>query len=98
MLSIETKKINISEELMKKVNMICKFANAKADFSNGSIRNIKGTNIAYVEPHQLKIKGVTYLIFEETNRVFVNNLYTEISMSDLEKCIKKTHVSKHKAN
>ena len=88
MLSIETKKVDISEELKKKLDMICKFANAKAEFLNGSIRNIKGTNVAYVEPHQVKIKGVTYLIFEETNRVFINNLFTEISMSDLENHIK----------
>lgn len=51
MLTIETKELNISEELKKKVDMICKFAYAKPTYKNGNIRNIKGTNIAYVKPH-----------------------------------------------
>ena len=46
MLTIETKELNISEELRKKVDMICKFAYVKPTYKNGNIRNIKGTNIA----------------------------------------------------
>ena len=47
MVTIEAKELNISEELRKKVNMICKFAYVKPTYKNGNIRNIKGTNIAY---------------------------------------------------
>ena len=50
MLTIETKELNISEALRNKVDMICKFAYAKPTYINGNIRNIKGTNIAYVKP------------------------------------------------
>ena len=50
MLTIETKELNISEALRNKVDMICKFAYVKPTYKNGNIRNIKGTNIAYVKP------------------------------------------------
>ena len=52
MITIETKEIIISEELKRKVEMICRFTNTKPVMKNGSIRSLKGTNIAYVEPHQ----------------------------------------------
>ena len=54
--------------------MICKFCNTKLTFFNGSIRNIKGTNIAYLEPHQILITNITYLLFEEYDYVFIENL------------------------
>ena len=41
MLTIETKELNISDELRKKVDMICKFACAKTTFKNGNIRILK---------------------------------------------------------
>ena len=41
MLTIETKELNISDELRKKVDMICKFACAKPTFKNGNIRILK---------------------------------------------------------
>ena len=67
MLTIETKKLKISDELKRKVEMICKFANVKYTFENGNIINIKETNIAYVKPHVLKIKNNEYLIFPLIN-------------------------------
>ena len=48
MLTIETKELNISEELRKKIDMICKFAYAKPIYINGNIRNIKGTKFGMV--------------------------------------------------
>ena len=48
-LTIETKELEISENLLKKVEMVCKFACVKSSITNGNIKNIKGTNIAYVK-------------------------------------------------
>ena len=73
MLTIETKELIISEKLKERVEMICRFANTKAEFTNGSIRSIKGTNIAYVEPHQAKINGINYFLIDESDKVFVAN-------------------------
>ena len=56
-MTIETKKLVISEELKRKVEMICKFAYAECSFTNVYIINLKNTNIAYIKPHILKVKG-----------------------------------------
>ena len=51
MLTIETKELVISEELKKKVNMICKFACVNNySFKNDNIVHLRNTNIAYVKP------------------------------------------------
>ena len=50
----------ISEELRKKVDMIYKFSCVKYQITNGSIINIKSTNIAYVKPHILKVNSNDY--------------------------------------
>ncbi len=89
MLQVETKEIKISEELKRKIEMICRFTNTKPTIKNGSIRNIKGTNIAYVEPHQIIIKDNMYLIYDESDIVFINNLYNSIYLKDLENYIKQ---------
>lgn len=64
-MTIETKELVISEELKRKVEMICRFAYVDYEFINGNIKSIKNTNIAYVKPHILKVKNNDYLIFEE---------------------------------
>ena len=58
MLTIETKELNISEELKKKVDMICKFACVKPTITHGNIKNINGTNIVYVMPHVITINKI----------------------------------------
>ena len=89
MLAIETKEIIISEELKRKVEMVCRFTNKKANIHNGSIRSIKKTNVAYVEPHRIVIDDITYLMFDESDYVFINDLYTKILFKDLEDYISK---------
>ena len=93
MLTIETKELIISEELKGKVEMICKFAGAKVNYKNGSVRSIKGTNIAYAEPHQIIINGINYFIFDESDKVFVANLDTKITLNELENHIKTHKIS-----
>ena len=89
MLQIETKEIEISEELQRKIEIIGRFTNTKPIIKNGSIRNIKGTNIAYVEPHQILIEDNMYLIYDESDIVSINNLYNSIYLKDLENYIKQ---------
>lgn len=58
MLTIEIKELVISEELKKKVNMICKFACVNNySFKNDNIVHLRNTNIAYVKPPYIKSKG-----------------------------------------
>ena len=44
MLTIETKELEISKDLLKKVEMICKFACVKPAITNGNIKNINSDN------------------------------------------------------
>lgn len=89
MLTIETKELKISEEIKRKVEMICRFSNVKYEFLNGNIKSIKNTNIAYVKPHVLKVNNNDYLIFEDYDYVFINGYNKKIKFKDLEEYIKK---------
>ena len=51
MLTIETKELEISKELKKKIEMMCKFACVKYELINGDIISINNTNLAFVKPH-----------------------------------------------
>lgn len=88
MLTIETKELEISEKLKRKVEMVCRFTNTKPIYQKGSIKSIKETNIAYVRPHVITIKNNKYLMFEETDYVFVNGYEKKIMFKDLENYIK----------
>ena len=82
-MTIETKELVISEELKRKVEMICRFAYVDYEFINGNIKSIKNTNIAYVKPHILKVKNNDYLIFEEYDEVFINGYKDKIKFKEL---------------
>ena len=85
---IETKQLIISEKLKRKVELICRFANVDYTLTNGNIKNIKNTNIAYVKPHILRVKETDYLIFEECDDIFINGYQNKIKFKDLEDYIK----------
>ena len=87
-MTIETKELVISEELKRKVEMICKFAYVDYSITNGNVKSIKNTNIAYVKPHILTIDNNDYLIFEEFNHVFINRYENKILFKDLEEYVK----------
>ena len=78
-MTIETKELVISEELKKKVDMICRFACVKYELINGSIISLKNTNIAYVKPHILKVNDTDYLLFDECDDIFING-YNGVSI------------------
>lgn len=82
MFEIETKNLKISEELNRKIDMICRFACVKYEFIPGNIKSIKNTNIAYANPHILKVKENDYLILEETEEVFINGYNEKIKLKD----------------
>lgn len=80
MFEIETKELKISDELNRKIEMICWFACVKYDFIPGNIKSIKNTNIACAKPHILKAKGNDYLILEECEEVFINGYNEKIKL------------------
>ena len=90
MFEIETKNLKISDELNRKIDMICRFACVKYEFIPSNIKSIKNTNIAYVKPHILKVKGNDYLILEEYAK-FIIGLSIDYK-KELKKMFKETFV------
>ena len=88
MFEIETKNLKINKELNRKIDMICRFACVKYEFIPGNIKSIKNTNIVYVKPHILKVKDNDYLIFENSESVFINGYNNKIKFKDLEQYLK----------
>ena len=87
-MTIETKELVISEELKRKVEMICRFAYVEYSITNGNIKSLKNTNIAYVKPHIIKINNIDYLMFDECDDIFVNGYDEKIKFKDFETYIK----------
>ncbi len=88
-MTIETKELVLSEELRKKIDMICRFACVKYELINGDIISIKNTNIAYVKPHILKVNSDNYLLFDECDDIFINGYKKKIKFKDLEEYLKE---------
>ena len=84
------RKIIILWGLEKKINNLLNFNNIKAKLENGNIISLSNTNIAYIEPQSLEIKGITYLFFNECEDVYMNDLSRSIPLKELEHFIKCT--------
>ncbi len=83
------KKIPIEESLKKKIEFIREFCGTKPTIKNGSIRSIEHTNINYIEPHQIFIKGKLYLAFNYSTEIYIKNLGECIPIKELENYIKE---------
>ena len=53
-----------------------------------NIRKIDRTNLTYVEPHRIIINDITFLAFNYSNEIFIENLSNNIKLSDLENYLK----------
>ncbi len=89
MVTITKKELEIDNELKNKIEFICSFCNTTPTIINGNIRKVNKTNLNYIEPHRIIIKGVTFLVFNYSNEIFIENLSNRIKLSDLETFIKQ---------
>ncbi len=89
MVNITKEKLEIDSELKKRIEFICSFCNTTPTIINGNIRKINKTNLNYIEPHRIIIKGITFLVFNYSNEIFIENLSKSIKLSDLETYIKQ---------
>jgi len=87
-INIISKELPIENELKKKIEFICDFCNTTPKFINGSIRKIDKTNLQYLEPHKVIIKGITFLIFNYSKDIYVGSLKNKLEIKDLEDFIK----------
>ena len=84
MVNIIKEEILLEESLRKKIEFICDFTNNKPIIINGSIRKIDRTNLTYIEPHRIIINNITFLVFNYSNEIFIENLSNKIKLSELE--------------
>ncbi len=88
MVNIIKEDLNIEETLKKKLEFICNFSNTRYEIKKGSIRTTERTNLFYVEPHRIIIKGITFLAFNYETNIYIENLNNKIQIKDLEEYIK----------
>lgn len=88
MLNIIKEEISLEESLKKKIEFICEFAKVQPTIINGSIRKIDKTNLTYIEPHRIIINDITFLAFNYSNEIFIENLSNKIKLSELKNYIK----------
>ena len=88
MVNIIKEEISLEESLKKKIEFICEFAKVQPTIINGSIRKIDKTNLTYIEPHRIIINNITFLAFNYSNEIFIENLSNKIKLYELENYIK----------
>ena len=75
-------------DLVSDIVYNAKGSNVITTIINGNIRKIDKTNLTYIEPNRLIVKGITFLIFNYSNEVFIENLSNKIKLCDLEDYLK----------
>ena len=88
MINIIKQEITFDESLRQRLEFICEFSHTTPNFINGYIHKVARTNLSYVEPHKIIIKGVTFLVFNYSNEIYIKNLSQKIKISELEDYLK----------
>ena len=89
MIKIIKEEIEIEESLESRLKIICDFCNTTPTIINGSIRRVEHTNLTYIEPHRIIIKGITFLVFNYSKTIYVGNLSNKLEINELESFIKQ---------
>lgn len=84
MVNIIKEELSLEESLRKKIEFICDFTKNKPTIINGSIRKIDKTNLTYIESYRIIINNTTFLAFNYSNEIFIENLFNKIKLSELE--------------
>ena len=84
MIQIIKQEIEMEESLKQRLEFICQFCKTKPRFINGSIRKIDKSNLNFIEPHRVIIKGITFLVFNYSTDIYIKNLSNKIQISELE--------------
>ena len=88
MVNVIKEELSLEETLKKKIEFICNFTNTKPTIINGNIRKVDRTNLIYIEPHRIIINNITFLVFNYSNEIFIENLSNKIKLSELEDYLK----------
>ena len=90
-MKVYKEEIILNDNVVRKLKNTCAFASKRFEISNGSIRYIPKTNIAYIEPSRLIVDGKCYLIFgsNEINYISEANIYNVFPIKQLEDKIRR---------
>ena len=83
-MKIIKQELQFDESLKQRLEFICEFSKVTPTFITGSIRKIENTNLAYIEPHRVIVKNITFLVFNYSNDIYISNLSKKIKLSELE--------------
>ena len=86
MIKFIKQELPFEKSLKQRLDFICKFCKTKPTFINGNIIKIYKTNLTYIEPHRIIIKGITFLAFNYSTDIYIRNLTNKIKISELENC------------
>lgn len=89
MINIVKKELEFDSELKKEIEFVCSFCNTTLTIINGNIQKIERTNLSYIEPHRIIIKGITFLTFNYSKTLYVGNLSNKLEINELESFIKQ---------
>jgi chromosome segregation ATPase len=78
MVNVIKQEVRMEESLRKRLEFICDFCKVKPIIINGSLRTIDKTNLTYLEPHRIIINDITFLAFNYSNEIFIENLNNKI--------------------
>ena len=88
MVNVIKQEVRMEESLRKRLEFICEFCKVKSTIINGNLRMIDKTNLTYLESHRIIINGITFLTFNYSNEIFIENLNNKIKLSELENYLK----------
>ena len=88
MLNIIKEKLDLSPDLKKKINWASKYTSTSITLEKGTLIKLEPTNIAYVDPHKVKINSFTFLFFNGVESFYINTLKEKHNLSELEEYFK----------
>ena len=90
---VNVQEIKMEESLRKRLEFVCEFCKVKPVIINGNLRTIDKTNLTYLEPHRIIINDITFLAFNHSNEIFIENLNNTIKEKDNEISFLKSKIS-----
>ena len=83
MVNVIKQEVRMEESLRKRLEFICEFCRVKPTIINGNLRTIDKTNLTYLEPHRIIINDITFLAFNYSNDIIIENLKNKIKLSEM---------------
>ena len=90
MLNIIKEKLDLSPDLKKKIDWAKNYTYTPTSITleKGHLIRLEPSNLAYVDPHKVKINNYTFLFFNGVDTFYINNLNDKHYLSELEKYFK----------